>query len=139
MQGGETSLAPTVLYFFTFHTYRGKFDWQNLVFMNMHEAVKTNLLPMKSHVTIKYSSISMTSYRDFLTKNRKCSEVRLGQGPWPVAGLAQLLEQRTSVRRVVGSSPTPGTNTFLLNVTLLVSEVVLIIFLKHQPETPQTC
>ena len=36
--------------------------------MNMHEAGETNLLPMKSHVTIKYSSISMTSYRDFLTK-----------------------------------------------------------------------
>jgi len=34
--------------------------------MNMHEAGETNLLPMKSHVTIKYPSISMTSYRDFL-------------------------------------------------------------------------
>ena len=26
--------------------------------MDMHEAGETNLLPMKSHVTIKYSSIS---------------------------------------------------------------------------------
>jgi len=32
-----------------------------------------------------------------------------------------------------------GTNTFLPNITLLVSEVILIIYLKHQPETPQTC
>ena len=37
--------------------------------MNMHEAGEANLLPMKSHVTIKYSSISMTSYMDFLTTN----------------------------------------------------------------------
>ena len=81
----------------------------------------------------------MTSYRDFLTKNRKCSEVRLGQGPWPVARLAQLVEQRTGVPMVVGTSPTPGTNTFLPNVTLLVSEVILIIYLKLQPETLQTC
>ena len=78
----------------------------------------------------------MTSYRDFLTKKRKSSEVRLGQGPWPVA---QLVEQRTGVPKVVGSSTTPGTNTFLPNFTLLVSEVILIIYLKHQPETPQTC
>jgi len=42
--------------------YRGQLDWQNLVFMNMHEAGETNLLPMKSHVTIKYSSITMMSY-----------------------------------------------------------------------------
>ena len=41
----------------------------NLVFMNMHEAGETILLPMKSHVTIKYSSITMT-YWDFLTSNR---------------------------------------------------------------------
>ena len=53
-----------------------------------------------------------------------CSEIRLGQGPWPVARLAQLVKQRTDVPRVVGSSPTPGTNTFLPNVTLLVSEVI---------------
>ena len=53
-----------------------------------------------------------------------CSEILLGQGPWPVARLAQLVEQRTSVPRVVGSSHTPGTNTFLPNVTLLVSEVI---------------
>jgi len=31
----------------------------------------------------------------------------------------------------------PGINTFLHNVTLLVLEVILIIYLKHQPETPQ--
>jgi len=74
----------------------------------------------------------MTSYRDFLTKNRKYSEVRLGQGH----ELGQLVEQRTGVPRVVGSSPTTGTNTFLPNVTLLVSEVILIIYLKHQSETP---
>jgi len=66
----------------------------------------------------------MTSYRDFLTKYRKCtdsSEVRLGQGH-------KLVEQRTGVPRLVGSSPTPGTNTFLLNVNLLVSEVIIIIY-----------
>ena len=39
---------------------------ENLVIMNMHEAGETNL-PMKSHVTIKYSSITMMSYWDFLT------------------------------------------------------------------------
>ena len=39
----------------------------------MHEAGEANLLPMKLHVKIKYSSISMTSYRDSLTKNRKFS------------------------------------------------------------------
>jgi len=49
--------------------------------MTMHEAGETHLLPMKSHDTIKYSSILMTAYRDFLTKSRKCSEVRLEQGP----------------------------------------------------------
>ena len=52
---------------FTLHMYRGQFDWQNLVFMNMHEAGKTNLIPMKLHVTIKYSLITMMSYWDFLT------------------------------------------------------------------------
>ena len=87
--------------------------------------------PMKLHVTIKYSSILMTSYRNFLTKIRKCSEIRLRQGPWPVAQLAQLVEQRTSVPRVVGSSPSSGTNTFLPNITLLVSSVIIIIYLKH--------
>ena len=71
----------------------------------------------------------MTSYSDVLTKNRMCSEVRLGQGPWPVARLAQLVEQWTGIRMVVGSSPTPGTITF--NVTLLVSEVSLIIYMKN--------
>jgi len=96
--------------------------------MNMHEAGETNLLPMKSHVTIKYSSISMTSYRDFLTKNRKCSEVGLGQGSWPVARLAQLVEQWTGVTSVVDSSPSTGTNTFPPNVNLLVSEVIIIIY-----------
>jgi len=96
----------------------------------------TNLLPIKSHVTIKYSSISMTSYRDFLTKNRKCRDVRLGQGPWPVARIAQLVEQRTDVPRVVGSSP--KLTVYSPNVTLLVSEVIRIIYLKHQHETPQT-
>jgi len=47
----------------------------------MHDAGETNLLPIKSYVTIKYYSISMTSYRDFLTKNRKCSEVTAGTRP----------------------------------------------------------
>jgi len=47
-----------------------KFDWQNLVAMNMHEAGETNLLPMKSHVTIKYSSKTMTSYWDCHTLKR---------------------------------------------------------------------
>jgi len=61
----------------------------------------TNLLPMKSHVTIKYCSILMTSYRDVLTKNRKCSKVRLGQGPWPVARLPQLVGQQIGVPRLV--------------------------------------
>ena len=76
----------------------------------------------------------MTSHRDLFTKNRKCSEVRLGQGLWPDARLAQLVVQRTGVPRVVGSSPTPGTNNFLPNVTLLLSEVILINYLKHQSE-----
>jgi len=61
-----SSSAITVLFSITLHTYRGEFDWQNIVFMNMYEAGETNLLPMKSHVTIKYFSISMTSYLDFL-------------------------------------------------------------------------
>ena len=41
--------------------------------------------------------------------------------------LAQLVEQRTGVPRVVDSSPTPGTNTFLPNVTLLVVVVVVVV------------
>ena len=45
----QSSLATTVLSSVTLHTYRGKFDWQNLVFMTMHEAGEINLLPMKSH------------------------------------------------------------------------------------------
>jgi len=49
--------ATTVLSSVTLHMYHGQFDWQNVVFMNMHEAGETNLLPMKSHDTIKYSSI----------------------------------------------------------------------------------
>jgi len=32
----KLSLATTVLSSVTLHTYRGQFDWQNLVFMNMH-------------------------------------------------------------------------------------------------------
>jgi len=63
----HTSSATTVLSSATLHTYRGQFDWQNIVFINIYEAGETNLLPMKSHVTIKYSSISMTSYWDFHT------------------------------------------------------------------------
>jgi len=51
----SVSSATTVLSSGTLHTYQGQFDWQNLVFMNMHEAGETSLLPMKSHVTIKYS------------------------------------------------------------------------------------
>ena len=45
--------AITVLSFVTLHTHRGQFDWQNLVFMNMHEAQETNLLPMGSYVSNK--------------------------------------------------------------------------------------
>ena len=45
-----SSSATTVLSSVTIHTYRGQFDWQNLFFMNMHEAWETNLIPMKSHV-----------------------------------------------------------------------------------------
>jgi len=63
----NTSLETTVLSSVTTHTYRGQFEWQNLVFMNMHEAGETNLLLMKSQVIIKYSLITMTSYWDFLT------------------------------------------------------------------------
>jgi len=33
----------TVLSSVTLHTYRGQFNWQNLVFKNMHEAGETNL------------------------------------------------------------------------------------------------
>jgi len=61
----HTSSATTVLSSVTLYTNRGQFDWQNLVFLNMHKAI--NLLPMKSHVTITYSSFSMMSYWDFLT------------------------------------------------------------------------
>jgi len=60
------SSATTVLSSVTIHTYYGKFDWQNIVFMIIYEAGETNLLLMKLHVTIKYSSISMTPYWDFL-------------------------------------------------------------------------
>ena len=61
-----SSSATTVLSFVTLYTYSGQFDWQNLVFINMHEVGEISLLPMKSHVTIKYSSIKMTSYWDVL-------------------------------------------------------------------------
>jgi len=52
----------------SYKTIKTLTTWQPFLFkgnfiMNMHEAVETNLLPMKSHVTIKYSSISTTSYR----------------------------------------------------------------------------
>jgi len=78
--------GATVIRFFAF--------FPPLVFMIMHEAVETSIF---------------SSYMDFLTKNKRCSEVRLGQGPCPVARLVQLVEQRTGVPRIVGSSPTPGT------------------------------
>ena len=55
------SRQPQYFFSVTLHTYRGQFDWQNLVFINMHEAWATNRLPMKAHFTIKYSSITMTS------------------------------------------------------------------------------
>jgi len=58
---GLPSSPTTKLSSVTNYTYRGQFDMQNLAFMNMHEAGETSLLPMKSHVTIKYSSITMTS------------------------------------------------------------------------------
>jgi len=45
-----TSSATAVLSSVTLHTYRGLLDWQNLVFMTMHEAGETNLLPVKSYV-----------------------------------------------------------------------------------------
>jgi len=54
-------------YFLPLHSiilYCRQFDWQNILFMNMHEAGETNLLPMKLHVTIKCPSITMTSYCD---------------------------------------------------------------------------
>jgi len=91
---------------------------------------------MKSHVKINTLQSQRRHTRIFLLK--KESVVKYG---WDKAHgqTAQLVEQRTDVPRVVGSSPTPGTNTFLPIVTLLVSEVILIIYLKHQPETPQTC
>jgi len=56
----------------------------------------------------------------------------------PIASalLAQLVQQRTGGPRVVGLSPKLGTYTFLPNVTLLVSDVILIIYLRHQPGTP---
>ena len=62
------SSATTVLSSVTLHKYPGQFDWQTLVFIIMHEAGETNLLPMKSNVTIKYYLITMTSYLDFLLK-----------------------------------------------------------------------
>ena len=62
------SLATTVLSSVTLHTYPGQFDWQTLVFIIMHETGETNLLLMKSNVTIKYYLITMTSYLDFLLK-----------------------------------------------------------------------
>jgi len=65
-----SSSATTVLSSVTLRTYRGQFDWQNIVFINIYGAGETNLLPIKSHVTIKCSSISMTLYWDFLTLNR---------------------------------------------------------------------
>ena len=55
----------------------GNLTSKNLVNMNVHEAGETNLLPMKSHVTIKYSLISMTSYSDFLWRR---TEVRAYYG-----------------------------------------------------------
>jgi len=62
--------------------------------------------------------IRKSAWRPEWQRGREGSEIRLGQGPWPVARLAQLVEQRTGVPRVVGSSPILGTNTFLPNVTL---------------------
>ena len=56
-------------YFLPLHAIRtvgNLVNLENLRIMNMHEAEETNL-PMKSHVTIKYSSITMMSYWDFLT------------------------------------------------------------------------
>ena len=90
----NTSSAPTVFIpLHSIHVHTVENLTSKISFMNMHEARETNLLLMKSHGTIKYSSISMTSYRDFRTENRKCSEVRMGQGPWPVARLAQMVRR----------------------------------------------
>jgi len=47
----------------------GQFDWQNLIFMNIHKAEETNLLPMKSHVTIK-NFINNGIILGFFTLNR---------------------------------------------------------------------
>jgi len=65
----ECKSATTVLVLssVTLHTYM--YWGQNIVFMNIYEAGETNLLQMKSHVTIKYS-ISLMSYRYILTENR---------------------------------------------------------------------
>jgi len=63
----HSSSATTVLSSVKLHLYRGQFDWQNIDFMTMYDEGETNLLPMPSQVTIKYSSISMTSYWYFVT------------------------------------------------------------------------
>jgi len=55
LYSGKASSATTVLSSVTLHTYCGQLVWQNIVFMNIYEAGETNLLPMKSNVTIKYS------------------------------------------------------------------------------------
>ena len=87
-----------------------------------------NLLISMSYLPSLYLLISL-SYPPLLfllTFTCTCSEIRLLQGPWPVARLAQLVEQRTGVPRVVGSRPTSGTNTFLPNVTLyIITECVI--------------
>jgi len=48
------SSATIVLSSVTLHTYRRKFDKQNLVLINMHEAGETNLLPIACYNKILY-------------------------------------------------------------------------------------
>ena len=59
--------ATTVLSSVTLHTYRGQFDWQTIVFMNMCEAGGGGNKSL--HEISCYNKIlfSMTSFWDFLT------------------------------------------------------------------------
>ena len=82
-----------------------------------------NLVGFVNRLTF-YNGHNLSRASLFSVDSLFCGGVRLGQGPWPVSEVVQLVEQRTDIPSVVGSSPRPGTNTFLPNVTLLVSEVI---------------
>jgi len=82
-----------------------------------------NLVGFVNRLTF-YNGHNLSRASLFSVDSLFCGEVRLGQGPWPVSEIVQLVKQRTVIPSVVGSSPRPGTNTFLPNVTLLVSEVI---------------